>query len=56
MLLIDRKKGTAVNITTASGEEIRITIIDHNSFGVKLGFDAAKDIKILREEVKDKDL
>ena len=55
MLLIDRKKGTAVNITTDSGEQIKITIIDNGAFGVKLGFDAARNIKILREEVKDRD-
>lgn len=52
MLLIDRKKGTSVLITTESGEEIKITIIGHDSFGVKLGFDADKKIKILREEAK----
>lgn len=55
MLLIDRKEGTSVIITTESGEQIKITIISNNSFGVKLGFDADKKIKILREEVKDRD-
>lgn len=52
MLLIDRKKGTSVTITTISGEEIKLTIIDYTSFGVKLGFEADKKIKILREEAK----
>jgi len=55
MLLIDRKAGTSVILKTKSGEEIKVTVVSQNNYGVKLGFDADKEtVNILREEVYDR--
>jgi len=51
MLLLDRKTGESVIITAKSGEKIKVTIVSNNEFGVKIGFDANKNIDIKREEI-----
>lgn len=50
MLLLDRKEGTSVILTTPEGHSIKVTVIANTDFGVKLGFDAPREVKILREE------
>ena len=47
MLILRRKKNESLLI----GENIRITIIDCASDGVRLAIDAPKQISILREEL-----
>ncbi len=54
MLVIDRKTGTSVIITTPSGEECKVTVIGNSQHGIKLGFDAPQSIKITREEIHHK--
>ena len=50
MLLINRQPGTKVIIITKSGERIEITALGVNNYGLNLGFEADKSIKIDREE------
>lgn len=49
MLILRRKKSESLLI----GENIRITIIDCASDGVRLAIDAPKQISILREELSE---
>lgn len=49
MLILRRKKNESLLI----GENIRITIIDCASDGVRLAIDAPKQISILREELSE---
>ena len=47
MLVLERKKNESILI----GDNIRITIIDAGHDSVKLGFEAPRNISILREEL-----
>ncbi len=47
MLVLQRKKGQVLLV----GENIRISIIETATDGVKLAIDAPRDVKILREEL-----
>ena len=48
MLVLSRKTGQTVYI----GEEIAVTILEVSQSGiVRLGFDAPRDVRIVREEV-----
>ena len=47
MLLLRRKKGESILI----GEDIRITVVECAGDGVRLAFDAPRNISILREEL-----
>lgn len=49
MLILRRKKNESILI----GDNIRITIIECASDGVRLAIDAPKQISILREELSD---
>ena len=51
MLILARRQDESVIITTSSGEEIKVLIIDaHNGF-TKLGIQAPLNYEILREEL-----
>ncbi len=47
MLVLQRKKGQSILI----GDDVKISIIDINSDGVKLAIDAPRNLKILRSEL-----
>lgn len=51
MLILKRKLGEAIIITTESGEKIEIKVSEISDGRVKLGLDASKSISILRKEV-----
>lgn len=47
MLILSRKNGETVQI----GEDIEVTVVSIKGNQVKLGIDAPKDVKVLREEL-----
>jgi carbon storage regulator len=50
MLVLSRR----LNETIVIGDNIKITVVGVNGGQVRLGFEAPKDVKIFREEVRDK--
>ena len=51
MLVLKRKLGEAILITTQSGETVEIKVSEISEGRVKLGIDAEKSIAVLRKEV-----
>ena len=51
MLVLKRKLGEAIIITTQSGESVEIKVSEISEGRVKLGIDAEKSIAVLRKEV-----
>lgn len=51
MLVLTRKTEAAVIIVTPTGERIRVVVTSINGSVVRLGFEAAKDVSIKREEI-----
>ena len=51
MLVLKRDLNESLILTTGSGEQIVIRVLDTNKRGTKLGIDAPADIKILRAEL-----
>ena len=51
MLILTRHPGESVVITTADGDKIVITTLYSSRQGIKLGFDAPKNVQIDREEI-----
>jgi global regulator protein family len=51
MLVLKRKLGEAIIITTQSGENVEIKVSEISEGRVKLGIDAEKSIAVLRKEV-----
>ncbi len=51
MLVLSRKTGKSVVITTQAGETIRMTVVQTRGDKVRLGFEADPGICIDREEV-----
>ncbi len=49
MLVITRKNGEGLRI----GENVRITVVETAKDRVKIGIDAPKDVRIIREELFD---
>lgn len=47
MLILRRKAGESVIL----GDDIKITVVECGSEGVRLAIDAPKDVQILREEL-----
>ena len=50
MLVLKRKLGEAIIITTQSGETVEIKVSEISEGRVKLGIDAEKSIAVLRKE------
>ncbi len=50
MLVLTRKTGEGIII----GDDIKITIVELKSGGVRIGIDAPRDIKVHRQEVFDR--
>lgn len=51
MLVLTRKVGESIFI---NGQEIKVTVVGVNKGQVKLGFEAPKEIDIMREELLNK--
>ena len=51
MLVLKRKLGEAIIITTQRGETVEIKVSEISEGRVKLGIDADKSIAVLRKEV-----
>ena len=51
MLVLKRKLGEAIIITTQSGETVEIKVSEISEDKVKLGIDAEKSIAVLRKKV-----
>lgn len=51
MLVLSRKKDQKIMITTPSGEEIMVMIVEIRGDKVRLGVKCARDIVVDREEV-----
>ena len=51
MLFLTRKIGEVIHI----GSDINITVLDIRGKQVRLGIEAPKDVKILRDELKEHD-
>jgi carbon storage regulator len=51
MLVLSRKLNESVVI----GDNVRVTVVKVQGDKVRLGFEAPDEIKIYREEIKDKD-
>ncbi|PNR94729.1 carbon storage regulator [Petrotoga sp. 9PWA.NaAc.5.4] len=50
MLILSRKTGESI-IIKIGDKEIKMTLVEINNGSIKLGFEAARDIKIYRDEV-----
>lgn len=53
MLVLGRERDQEIIITTKSGEQIVVMVVDIRGDKVRLGFTAAYDISIRRREVQD---
>ena len=51
MLVLKRKLGEAIIITTQSGETVEIKVSEISEGRVKLGIDSEKSIAVLRKQV-----
>ena len=51
MLVLARQKNESIMITTPTGEEITIIVVDAAHGRARLGIDAPSDCVILREEL-----
>lgn len=54
MLLLSRNRGQSVIITLPGGQEIKVTVTEITRSWTTIGFEAAGDIQIWREEINDK--
>ena len=52
-LTLTRGKGEAVRITTASGEQIVVTVVRTRNGWAQLNFQADRSVTILRDELED---
>ena len=50
MLTLNRKRGESVII----GEDIKVTVVLVDGYTVKLGFEAPRNVKIVRSELKER--
>ncbi len=53
MLVLSRKATKKVIITTASGEQIVVCLLDVRGYKARIGFEAAGTVSIHRQEVYD---
>jgi carbon storage regulator len=54
MLILNRKEGQSVVITTETGEEIEVDILEIKGKYAKLGFKAPKTVSVDRKEVHER--
>jgi len=54
MLVLNRKRGERIIITTPHGEIIKIEVVESGYYRTKLGFEASSNITIDREEVDER--
>ena len=54
MLVLTRKEDEALLIMTPSGEIIRITVKNIRKNSVRLTFEAAKEVRVVRDEIFEK--
>ncbi len=54
MLILNRKEGQSVIITTDAGEEIEISVLEISGKYTKLGFNAPISIGVDRKEVSER--
>ena len=54
MLVLTRKQDEALLIMTPSGEIIRITVKNIRKNSVRLTFEAAKEVRVVRDEIFEK--
>lgn len=52
MLILTRRVGESILI----GKDIKMTVLSQTGNQLRIGIDAPKDVTILREEVRDRDL
>lgn len=53
MLVLSRETNQSVVITAVGGQRIKVTVLEVRGHKVRLGFLAADDVEINREEVQD---
>ena len=51
MLCLSRERNEAVTITTPEGRTIRVIVVEPRGSKVRLGFQADKEVKIMRDEL-----
>jgi len=51
MLVLSRKDGQRITLTTEGGDEITIVIDRHNRNAFRVAIDAPKSVKVLRNEI-----
>ncbi len=54
MLILNRKEGQSVIITTDEGEEIEISVLEISGKYAKLGFSAPESVGVDRKEVNER--
>ena len=54
MLVVTRKAGESIIITTDSGEQVKVTLLQSFPYRAKLGIEAEDSVRINREEVEEK--
>jgi carbon storage regulator len=53
MLILTRRVGESIVITTADGQEIEMVVLGQKGNQIRLGFEADKSIDIVRSELLD---
>lgn len=53
MLVLTRKIGSAITLTTPAGEKIEVVLVQIKDKQARIGIEAAKDVMITRKEVFD---
>lgn len=54
MLILTRRIGQAVVITTSLGEKIKVFLCNVGNGNARIGFDAGSDVTIHREEIQNR--
>jgi len=51
MLVLSRNEGESIIFNLPSGEQITVTLTEYSGLQTKVGIEAPKDVKVLREEL-----
>ncbi len=54
MLVLSRKEGESIILQTETGESIKIQVVNIKGNQVKIGIEAARSVKVSREEIMEK--